>query len=109
MANLGLQCLRGILNIFLTTGACSSGGESGRLISVRSVVQVYLGPPEIGRWLLVVGRWPTTKDERPTTEFWGCSSAGRAPGLQPGGHRFEPGQLHQKTRSGEMAWKRFSG
>src|SRR5581483_1212062 len=26
---------------------------------------------------------------------WGCSSAGRAPGLQPGGHRFDPGQLHQ--------------
>jgi hypothetical protein len=25
----------------------------------------------------------------------GCSSAGRAPGLQPGGHRFDPGQLHQ--------------
>jgi hypothetical protein len=29
---------------------------------------------------------------------WGCSSAGRAPGLQPGGHRFDPGQLHQKIR-----------
>src|SRR5215467_12048904 len=29
---------------------------------------------------------------------WGCSSAGRAPGLQPGGHRFDPGQLHQKNR-----------
>ena len=27
----------------------------------------------------------------------GCSSAGRAPGLQPGGHRFDPGQLHQFT------------
>ena len=26
----------------------------------------------------------------------GCSSVGRAPGLQPGGHRFDPGQLHQK-------------
>src|SRR6266700_3399476 len=26
----------------------------------------------------------------------GCSSAGRAPGLQPGGHRFDPGQLHQR-------------
>ena len=25
----------------------------------------------------------------------GISSAGRAPGLQPGGHRFEPGILHQ--------------
>jgi hypothetical protein len=30
-----------------------------------------------------------------TAGSWGCSSAGRAPGLQPGGHRFDPGQLHQ--------------
>ena len=28
----------------------------------------------------------------------GCSSAGRAPGLQPGGRRFDPDQLH--TREG---------
>src|SRR5205814_5276440 len=27
----------------------------------------------------------------------GISSAGRAPGLQPGGHRFEPGILHQPS------------
>jgi hypothetical protein len=27
--------------------------------------------------------------------MWGCSSAGRAPALQAGGHRFDPGQLHQ--------------
>ena len=25
---------------------------------------------------------------------WACSSAGRAPGLQPGGRRFEPDQVH---------------
>ena len=25
---------------------------------------------------------------------WGCSSAGRAPALQAGGHRFEPVHLH---------------
>jgi hypothetical protein len=29
-------------------------------------------------------------------EVRGISSAGRAPGLQPGGHRFEPGILHQR-------------
>ena len=29
----------------------------------------------------------------------GCSSAGRAPALQAGGHRFDPGQLHQFFRS----------
>jgi hypothetical protein len=27
----------------------------------------------------------------------GCSSIGRAPALQAGGHRFDPGQLHQLT------------
>ena len=26
---------------------------------------------------------------------WGCSSAGRAPALQAGGHRFDPDWLHQ--------------
>jgi hypothetical protein len=30
---------------------------------------------------------------------WGCSSAGRAPALQAGGHRFDPVHLHQ-TRLG---------
>jgi hypothetical protein len=29
----------------------------------------------------------------------GCSSVGRALGLQPGGHRFEPGQLHHVRRA----------
>ena len=28
--------------------------------------------------------------------IWGVSSAGRAPALQAGGHRFDPGTLHQK-------------
>ena len=28
------------------------------------------------------------------TQFWGCSSAGRAPALHAGGHRFDPVQLH---------------
>ena len=31
--------------------------------------------------------------------MWGCSSAGRAPALQAGGHRFDPGQLHQIRNS----------
>ena len=40
-------------------------------------------------WNLVFGvDWPAVQ------VFWGISSAGRAPGLQPGGHRFEPGILH---------------
>ena len=28
--------------------------------------------------------------------MWGVSSAGRAPALQAGGHRFDPGTLHQE-------------
>ena len=27
--------------------------------------------------------------------MWACSSAGRAPALQAGGHRFDPGHVHQ--------------
>jgi hypothetical protein len=72
---------------------------------VRSIVQVYPGPP--GNQSLVVRRWSLAKpkfanDERPRTNdgLWGCSSAGRAPGLQPGGHRFDPGQLHQNWLCG---------
>ena len=42
------------------------------MISVRSKVQVLLGPP------------------------WGCSSAGRASALHAGGHRFNPVHLHQR-------------
>ena len=33
--------------------------------------------------------------ERTPCEKWGCSSAGRAPALQAGGHRFDPVHLHQ--------------
>ena len=29
---------------------------------------------------------------------WGVSSAGRAPALQAGGHRFDPGTLHQRSQ-----------
>ncbi len=28
------------------------------------------------------------------SDFWGLSSAGRAPALQAGGHRFDPDRLH---------------
>ena len=33
----------------------------------------------------------------------GCSSAGRAPALQAGGHGFEPHHLHHPTVSGPKA------
>ena len=34
---------------------------------------------------------------------WGCSSAGRAPALQAGGHRFEPVHLHHFFFGGSAA------
>ena len=35
------------------------------------------------------------KKMRAPMETWGCSSAGRAPALQAGGHGFESHHLHQ--------------
>ena len=35
--------------------------------------------------------------EKATLGTWGCSSAGRAPALQAGGHGFEPHHLHQSV------------
>ena len=65
----------GLAGVFVR--AYSSVGESARLISVRSVVRIYLGPPLMG------------------IDFtWGCSSAGRAAALQAVGRRFDSAQLH---------------
>ena len=49
---------------------------------MRSVVRVYPGPPVKSVIKLL----------------WGCSSVGRAPALQAGGHRFDPVHLHQISR-----------
>ncbi len=57
------------------------------MISVRSEVQVFPGPPRI--------RSGGSGFRLPTSPPWGCSSVGRAPALQAGGHRFDPVQLHQ--------------
>ena len=53
------------------------------MISVRSEVQVLPGPPP--------PRPPAAASRR---RVRGCSSAGRAPALQAGGHRFDPVHLH---------------
>ena len=60
-------------------GPVAQLGQSARLISVRSMVQLHPGPP-------------------PLLLIWGCSSAGRAPALHAGGHRFEPVHLHFNLR-----------
>ncbi len=57
------------------------------MISVRSEVQVFPGPPGI--------RSRGSEFRLPTSGPWGCSSVGRAPALKAGGHRFYPVQLHQ--------------
>ena len=36
------------------------------------------------------------------SQIWGVSSAGRAPALQAGGHRFDPGTLHQAIKNYEL-------
>jgi hypothetical protein len=54
------------------------------------MVRIHPDPPLFGR---VMGA-NKTRDR-------GCSSAGRAPALQAGGHRFDPGQLHQRLRTQE--------
>ena len=41
--------------------------------------------------------WPTPRPEKVASP-WGCSSDGRAPALQAGGHGFESHHLHQGTR-----------
>ena len=38
--------------------------------------------------------------EKATLGTWGCSSAGRAPALQAGGHGFEPHHLHHRRDPG---------
>ena len=37
------------------------------------------------------------KNGESKTQLWGCSSAGRAPALQAGGHGFESHHLHQPS------------
>ena len=103
--------------------ACSSAGQSAPLIRVRSVVQIDSGPPYERRRRQTgepggrtsgrsdaegearrrrgsprprAGRRPIFKeDPEAVLQKRGRSSAGRAPALQAGGRRFEPGRLHQ--------------
>ena len=44
----------------------------------------------------------TEKKQNPIK--WGCSSAGRAPALQAGGHGFESHHLHQVIDIGEVCY-----
>ena len=59
---------------------CSSAGQSTVLIRRGSLVRAQPDPPP------AMGNF-----------IWGCSSVGRAPALQAGGHRFDPVHLHQQS------------
>ena len=73
------------------------------MISVGSVVQIYSGPPAHGPRRQTLRGWPPRDASSLVSR--GISSAGRAPALQAGGHRFEPGILHQSplTRGARFA------
>ena len=45
----------------------------------------------------IIGRITVGSKSNPK-RIRGCSSAGRAPGLQPGGQRFDPAHLHHKNK-----------
>ena len=45
------------------------------------------------------------KEKTERTLRWGCSSAGRAPALQAGGHGFESHHLHQSVKRTEETGK----
>ena len=70
------------------------------------MVRVHFGPPLLKK--LTVYNWQLTVMKKkncqlstincPLNPIWGVSSAGRAPALQAGGHRFDPGTLHQTNR-----------
>jgi hypothetical protein len=79
------------------------------LISVRSEVQIFPGPPTLR------ARARCREGDGPSD--WGRSSAGRAPALQAGGHRFDPVRLHQlpgsfltsrERRKIENGYRRFA-
>ena len=63
-----------------------NGLERRLLATVRWTVAGNLAFPQESE------SWPTTSKNL----IWGVSSAGRAPALQAGGHRFDPGTLHHK-------------
>ena len=63
------------------------------------MVRVHFGPPL--REAKVKGKSEELRSKYFFTihyylllQIWGVSSAGRAPALQAGGHRFDPGTLH---------------
>ena len=59
------------------------------------MMETSLGPKLFSRCLIFEVR------NEPYKNIWGYSSAGRAPALQAGGHRFDPDYLHQGIKGHE--------
>jgi hypothetical protein len=87
------------------------------LISVRSEVQIFPGPPAFARaasegchagaqWAKagVFGASYGLAGQPASTGARGHSSVGRAPALQAGGRRFDPVWLHQTLRQRRSWW-----
>ena len=73
------------------------------------MVQIHSGPLIRSHWLSqmlakVGGRYrsPPRAPHLSGGVFGGCSSAGRAPALQAGGRRFDPGHLHLMTAVAQL-------
>jgi hypothetical protein len=75
-------------------------GHRSLVLLTLQAVQGLVRPPA-DQWFACGGRRtecaPTRREchGRVRTVYRGCSSAGRAPALHAGGHRFESGHLHQ--------------
>ena len=93
---------------------------------MRSVVRIYPGPPkDDAGWSSPVARWAHNpkvagSNPAPATNFEiavsdlevlvrGCSSVGRAHGLQPWGQGFESPHLHQKLLKRSARLERLIG
>ena len=67
------------------------------------MVRVHFGPPLTQLEVRVKSEEVTFLQNLFTVHYylllqiWGVSSAGRAPALQAGGHRFDPGTLHHQV------------
>ena len=75
-------------------------GESGNHLRMRTVFQVdFINDDKAHNRLSllepVVQFSVTSREALKTEETRGCSSAGRAPALQAGGHGFDSHHLHQ--------------
>src|SRR5579871_2561003 len=72
------------------------GGQVDRRVAMLEEQLAPIAPPDERRWWekqLGIG----LLERLYTGTVRGVSSAGRAPALQAGGHRFDPGTLHRST------------